>query len=253
MELGSMLEYIRLNPWIGVAGAFASIFSVILAILFFIKSRRIKKPVYFLGSQTVIVESDKKYPKLEIKYEGEPVSDFVVSKLLFFNRGAETIHFEDVSTADELRIEVPESVRIFDCVPVYEGEPSNLVSYNLDDNRVVFKFDYLDKNQGFIYYLYHEARSPKDMNLLGTIKGAGSPKKMISYEITEAIAMFAPLIISLYLTGFILSSFITDTLYRLLAILGGCIIVLPLTMVISYYFIVPLITRVPKTLGRHYS
>jgi len=154
-----------INYTIGILG-------LILAYYFYKKSIRIKEPVYSTKSNNLISGSVSTLENLNISYKRQKVENLTVSKILFYNRGAETITRQDTKTLNHLSIS-SETCRILDGSILQVNNPSNnlTVQYDNDNKNVHIDFDYLDTNQGAVIQVIHTGLSSNDLWMDGAIMG----------------------------------------------------------------------------------
>lgn len=186
MDLWSKLtEWLKENPWLTVLGFLLTLIGVILSIIFYIKSRRTKEPCHAIRSANLIQDFTSRFEKLEIKYAGEPISNFTTTKVAFWNNGKDTINDSDIVSADPLMIRVKDGYKIFDSNVLYTKQDANQFKIlpSEDGSHVLIQFDYLDRGEGGVIRLLHTGKSSCDIEFCGTIKGAGKPNRhLVSIE-----------------------------------------------------------------------
>lgn len=179
------MEQIDLNEiisyTIGIIGLISSIF-------FYLKSKKEKKPVYDIRTTQLLRKNITSIEKLDISYEGQELEDFSVTYISFWNAGRETIAGSDIVERDPLKINL-EGYKIYDYQIIIEEEKNNIYFEKEGVNVIKPKFDYLDKNQGFLLKIYHSGRLC-DFKLTGSIKGSrpiqkGYKKEVVTKTIFE--------------------------------------------------------------------
>jgi hypothetical protein len=162
---------------------------IILALTFYIKSKKDKRPEYSLGSSTLVRESASKIKGLELKYAGEPISNVTFTRLAFWNRGKQTIKGTDIARADPLLIKVGEGCRILDAEVFFQTNKANNVTLNILDDKSTIRinFDYLDYSEGALVGFYHTGILSKDVTFSGTIQGAGVFKQRRVPEVIQQL------------------------------------------------------------------
>lgn len=163
------LKGVATNPivgfWIGFIG-------IILAVIFYSKSRKLKRPIYWMRTFEIL-KGEEKFPKLSIAYENGIVNTVSLTKIAFLNAGNETIDSGDIAPKNPLRIEIGGSFKILDKSVVYTKNEAN--NFRLEEteqkNTLKINFDYLDKNDGAIFQIIHDGASPDAINIKGSIKG----------------------------------------------------------------------------------
>lgn len=155
-----------------VIGAIFFILSLIPAYYFYVKSIRNKEPVCSIKSNNLISGSVSTLDKLLIEYNNQRIQNLTVSKILFYNRGSETISKQDIQTINPLIIS-SDTCNIMDASLLQANYPSNnfSVTRKIETEDVFIDFDYIDKNQGAVIQIIHTGLSSEDLNINGDIKG----------------------------------------------------------------------------------
>jgi hypothetical protein len=161
-----------ISSFIGVILGFIG---VTLAIVFFLKSRRIKRPIYTIRSVHLIRDVSDRVDFLEIKYAGERIPNLTSSKITLWNQGRETIEGSDIAQADPLSIRTAKGLKILEARVLQSVNAANRldVSKNVDDSGASIRFDFLDYGEGAVIQVLHTGSSSSDLSVTGTIKGGG--------------------------------------------------------------------------------
>lgn len=170
-------EWLTENPWISALSLFLALLGIVLAIIFFIRSRRTKEPQYVIRSTNLMRDFTSRLEALEMTYAGERISNLTATKLAFWNNGKDTINGSDIASADPLMVKVNDGYKILDSSVLYAKNAANQFSINQSDDgsHVLIQFDYLDADEGGVIQLLHTGKSSDDIEVCGTIKGAGKP------------------------------------------------------------------------------
>ena len=185
----------------------------IIAIILYLKSRKVKKPIYFLRTFD-IAKRDKKIPKLKLIYEGHPVETLSITRIAVLNNGNETIDSRDVAKNDPLRIEISKNFKILDADFHYIRNQANDFSLETIEKQNIIKinFDYIDEGDGGIIQVIHDGAKSGDVSVGGSVKGAGGIVQRDDKEgAKEYILFFIPLAIAAF-TGMITAALISVTL-----------------------------------------
>lgn len=181
MELWLKLKgRLKENPWWGALGFLVGLLSIIIAIILFMIGRHTKEPIYAIQSTNLIQDFTSRFEALEIKYAGKQISNFTSTKVVFWNNGKDTINGADIVSAEPLIIRVKDGYKILDSNVLHPKKEYNPNQFSIkpseDGSHVLIQFDYLDKGQGGVIQLLHTGESSDDVEVCGTIKGAGKPK-----------------------------------------------------------------------------
>jgi len=160
-----------------LVGALIGIGGIILAIIFYRRSKRVKKLSYAVRSFSLVSSSTSSLPEFLATYKGCPVTNLTAVKMILWNSGNETLAYSDIAKADQIRISLPPKVEILDVRVNVPSNPANLlkVHRNPEINEADIKFDYLGPKEGALISLLHTGGSESKPTIVGTIKGQGSP------------------------------------------------------------------------------
>lgn len=161
-----------------------AILGIVLAIFFFIKSRKEKAPVYKTKTTQLVKNNLSSIEKLQILYDGETLQNLYLTKISIWNSGRETINKSDFVVRDPLIIDCQGDGIIYDFKIEYADERNAVSVTKIDSKNLKIDFDYLDKNQGLLLSVFHSTDS-SNLILKGSFKGArkievGYGKELIS-------------------------------------------------------------------------
>ena len=137
-----------------------------------IKSNKKKDPVYSIKSINVISDYSSKYNNLTVAYKRKKVENFTVSKVLFYNRGAETIDRQNLTTKHHVRV-VAVECQVLDARLLQANNLSSDFKVEVDklNGWVNIDFDYLNTNHGAVFEVIHTGTNSENIALVGDIKG----------------------------------------------------------------------------------
>jgi len=185
MESLEFVEWLAKNPWLVVTSYVIGILGVVLAVVFYYKSRKVKSPLYASKTTNIISARDlaKNARGLEIFFRGEGVENLSVTRVAFWNGGSDTINYSDVPSSDPIVVCLREECRIFEA-SVDAKKAANEFGVSIDDpTRVRLLFDYIDKNDSAILRILHTGTSSLDVQVKGSVKGAGPLKNALGIPI----------------------------------------------------------------------
>lgn len=171
-------NFIQSN-WMTIIFGIISIISLIYA--FF--SYRVKKPYWDRKSVTIIKEETfNKYKRLELLYDKQPIKNFTVSNVVFYNRGREPIRENDVSTPFSICID--DGYLILDYKVIYPKEYDQYnVGRNDTGNCICINFKYMEQNDGIVLQILHSGKSGRNINVKGKIIGSKITRRFGSYKL----------------------------------------------------------------------
>jgi len=188
------LQQIFSNPIWTFAALVVTIVAIILAIIFFIKGKKAKKPAYFIRSYNLVTDFNSKVTQLKMLYDNTPIKRLTASKIAFWNDGSETINKEDITETEPLMIQAVGDCEILDAKVIKEVNSVNKFHIEISNNKSVkILFDFLDKGQGGALQIMHTGKDSSDIKVAGFIKGAGEPKASYTTDLlTRIIRRLSP-------------------------------------------------------------
>jgi hypothetical protein len=156
-----------------------TVLSILLAFVFYFKSRRTRQPLYSVRSAHLIRNLQKRQGILEIRYAGEPIVNLTATMVALWNNGRETIDSHDIAPADRLRVRVADGLKILDVEVLNAINTANefSVSNSNDGSHAILSFNYLDRGDGAVIQVLHTGSSSRDVEVCGTIKGGARVRR----------------------------------------------------------------------------
>ncbi|GGK32346.1 hypothetical protein GCM10007962_28380 [Yeosuana aromativorans] len=207
-----------------------AILSILISIILYVKSKKEKEPVYLLRSFNLFKGNKKSLKDLSIDYKGEKVEKLTITNVSFWNKGKMTINKNDIVEKDRLRINFPKEIKILGADIVFEKNSINGFTTYVENetNSVFFDFDYIDKNQGMKFRIYHDGLPSDEISIEGSIKGVnkikngehtsefyadklfdntiGLPRKIMNNTVWKLyVILFIPIVIVIFFIGSISS------------------------------------------------
>ena len=252
MEFPQAISNFMQNPWIVLIFMSFTPISILLAIIFFIKSRRKKSFIYYLRNDSLIKDFIQKIEGLNISYSGKNINTLTVTKIVFWNNGTDTIIRNDVPNNNIFSITIENDFDILDASIIQIVNQSNDVKISSSSNSKIINidFDYFDKNEGFVLQLFHNGLDSDNIKINGAIKGFGEISKGRKNEnIMQTITKesFSPIIISAIIT-FIIPRLLSFELHIVLSII---FIFVPFTVLLGYIKY-KILYPVPKKLKKYF-
>lgn len=146
-----------------------SVFSIMLAIIFYFKGKKEKVPTYEIRCFPFIKEKIVNIDDIKIFYKDQPIKKLSVTILNFTNNGRDLINKGDVVDSDRLRL-VANNGCLFLSACILTGTNINNPSAIIKNNVVEIDFDYLAYGDVFDVLVYHNG-DDSDVSFHGTIKG----------------------------------------------------------------------------------
>lgn len=160
------------------AGFITGVLGIYCAWYFYAKALRLKEPYWSFKNTNLVRDSVSEVEDLEVLYKGEKIPSLSIGKVVFWNRGAETINGTDISTANPIRIEGLHETKILSAKVIKVNNFANQFKVEVDPIGIfaTIKFDYLDKNNGGIIEVVHTGKTVRSIFVTGSIKGVSQLK-----------------------------------------------------------------------------
>lgn len=152
---------------IGLLGLLVGIVSVVLVI-------RKKKAFYTIQSNNFINDKTRKFEKLSIAYDGNPINNFTLTNIKFWNNSDKPIIGDYVPKGDPLTITVKDNFEILDANVIKMTDANNVNEFaieRIDKKTMKINFKYIEQNEGLEISVAHTGKSTKDINFSGRIIG----------------------------------------------------------------------------------
>lgn len=176
MNLSQFIEWLASNPWLIITGFIITLISLLLAIIFYIKSKKVKLLCYAIRSQNIVRDLVSRIDLLEMLYDGKRIENLTATKIAFWNAGNDIIDKNDIVNNCPLTVNVEKGYKILD-VKTFNNDKGNQFSIKLSDDRshIDISFEYLAKNEGEIIQLLHTGKSEQDIKIDGRMKYSSKP------------------------------------------------------------------------------
>src|SRR5262245_54413665 len=120
MDLG-----IFISPLFGLINFALAIFGLIVGYILFLKSRRLKEPCWAMQTINLIQGISAQLSDLEVRFREQRVENISISRIAFWNQGAETIERSHIPAGSPLKIVTSkEEIRLLDARIVQTNHPS---------------------------------------------------------------------------------------------------------------------------------
>jgi hypothetical protein len=208
ISISEFLKWVGTNPWLSIMSFALAVLGIALAIIFYFKSKKVKKPCYAILSTNILKEMVSKIESLSILYSGEQISNLTVSKIAFWNAGRDIINSQDIAQLDQLKIQVTDNYKILNAQINYEKNKANNFKISIDNSQryINLNFEYLGKDDGVIIQILHTGLSNKDIYIVGTIKGAD---KLLQKQIILPIKVMTKVDLFIFLPFLILAPIVS--------------------------------------------
>ena len=169
MDLYSPTTQTWMNIFFGIVGVFGTVLAT-----FSILDRRSKRPWWHITTTPLIIDSISQIAGLDIRYNGQKIANLSQTNVKFWNSGKDPIRKSDIAPGDPLRLEIAEAVDVYNVSrPDTNNPPSRPeLVFEMEGGNVAFTFDYLERNQGIVFTVYHGSSKDGDFKVTGTVIGA---------------------------------------------------------------------------------
>jgi hypothetical protein len=161
------------NPVVGIAGSLASLFGVLLAVYFFIQSRRYRELVYYVNpARTVVVKTGEASRLRVLLGDRELRSDVTAAQIAIWNQGNEPIRSTNVLAPFTIRTNPP--TRLLEARirrKSREVVDISLDQTHLQDGVLAVSWNILEQGDGGVIQLVYEGQPGTQITASGVIEG----------------------------------------------------------------------------------
>src|SRR5450755_1640630 len=156
-----------------VIGIYIGIVGIILAYIFYVRSKEQIKPLIYIERTALIGKAQDLFPgSVEIRYNGKVVPVLSKARIVFWNGGRRTMEEDDIVRSDPIVVKFADpETRILDVRSVTTTRDVTNAKAILEDNCIRLSFDFLDQNDGLAFEAFYDCDSETKMILGGTVKG----------------------------------------------------------------------------------
>lgn len=184
----TLAEFVA-NPWIGLLGILIGIVSIFVSIALHMRGRKYKQPAFYKSTLKWYDGTNIPHKDIKLLFRGRPISRFAITNMAFWNDGNQTIVEGDFAPAEPLALKILEGVELFDIrVTAVTSDAINVYLNITEKDKsegtkvIPIRFDYLDKNDGFLVQLIHDAKSDEEIAFSGKILGVSAFKSSNLYS-----------------------------------------------------------------------
>lgn len=165
-----MLDFFTNTTLFNVVSFTIAILGILLALFY---GKRFKKPVYNIKSITLVNSNSKILPEITILYKGHQIKNLTYTQVAFWNAGNDVINNTDVAISEPIQATIDDKYEFLDAEIMYEAKKANNFSLVItpDKKHIRINFEYMAKDEGITFKLYHTGNSYKDVKIEGTVKG----------------------------------------------------------------------------------
>lgn len=191
------------NLLIALIGYVLAVLGVIATVTVYVLSRRGKDPSWAIRGINIVRGRESRVADLKILYKELPVESLTVSRVLFWNRGKETIRVGDI--AEPIQICASEDILLLN-VEVLKATNQAIqffVSPVQDNKFATLTYQYLDHNNGAVLEAVHTGTSSSGLVIKGKIIGATQIRRR-SVRIASVVSIvgWLPFVaLGVFLTG----------------------------------------------------
>lgn len=184
----------NIDTILGLIGMVLGILGILTGYIFYKKSLKLKEPCVSIKSFNIVDENVTSFDGLDVFYLGEKIKTMTISDVLFWNKGAGTVHRQDIAENDLIRISSKENCSILRANIITTNNFASGFSCLLDENKfdVIIDFDYIDQNQGCVIRVVHTGNNSDDILLLGSIKGTKllkiAPTSLMGHKTSDKLS-----------------------------------------------------------------
>lgn len=170
------------NPWLNIIFFALAIISIILAVIFYYKAIKSKKPIYDIETNRLVNNDLSGLKKIEIKYNNTIISNLSVTKIALWNSGKDSIRRNDIASSDPILVCTKDNIILYDFEIVHAKPVNNIVAEKISENSISISFEFLDFHEGIVLNVYHNGKNNNDIEIKGTLIGSEKISKAITKD-----------------------------------------------------------------------
>ncbi|MFC1888958.1 hypothetical protein ACFL4G_04295 [Thermodesulfobacteriota bacterium] len=173
-----MLDSLTANDLPSIASVVVGLIGVLLAVVFYIKGRRMKRARYSTVGRTLIETSTPTVDGLTLLYNDRALERVTVTKVAVWSAGTETLRQSDIASQAELAVQFKEGAEILSASVLYVSEVANKVWLKdkpvecVSGWEVPFGFEFLEPRQGAVLQFVHTGSWSHGVTVAGKIIGS---------------------------------------------------------------------------------
>ncbi len=178
-----------------IGGLFVGVVGTVLAILFYLKSRKFKAASYSIRSFNLLTNSLSTLPKFSAIYKDTPLANLTATKILLWNSGSEILSRSDIAQSDPIRIMLPDEREILYARVVSTSVPTNRANIEIPQhgsNICILRFEYLAPKEGCLISLLHTGGPDDQLRVEGMLKGFGAPRTYTPPKVLKFLSNVIP-------------------------------------------------------------
>lgn len=182
-----------------ISSLIVGIIGIILAILFYMKTRNDKQVFFEIKSANLISKFlTDRIIGLEVFLNKEKISDLSMSRIVIWNAGNKTINNFDIPENGRFYLLAKNNVKIFSIKIDENTDDFNNLKLIRDESKYFIDFEYLDSKQGFTIEVIHSGKDSSNFAFGGKLKGGFRLKQYSGFVMKRKFDPFL-----LYLTPFL--------------------------------------------------
>ena len=123
------------NPVLSLITLILAIAGFFCSIYFYVRSKKIKKPVYDINTTCLTHKDIQAVDSIEILYFGEKIESLSISKIALWNNGKDTIDFSDVAQQNPIRILIDSEYEFLSASIIYTKNAANNFNINIAPDK----------------------------------------------------------------------------------------------------------------------
>lgn len=162
-----------IDRWLGIIGVVLGVVGIVTGYVFYVRGRKAKEPYWTITTINLITGYSSIFKDLEIRYKGNEIPNFTVSKVVVWNNGRETIDRSDLTKVEPLCIRASSDAEILDAKILKVSNAASNFGIELlaDRKNILLGFDYLDFHDGAVIQIVHTGIHGEAIFVEGKIKG----------------------------------------------------------------------------------
>ena len=185
MHMSSFLTKWTLNDIPNIIGVFFGFVSILLAVYFYLRSKKTKILLYAQRSYRIITNRFSTIEGIQVSLFGEPVETVTLTRIALWNAGNDTIRDDDIPGLDQVRIVPTANSKIHKLSIIEMSNESNNMRINevkAPTTQWQVRFEYMDPGEGMVLEIVHDGTENSSFKVEGKLKGGKLRRSLTTKE-----------------------------------------------------------------------
>lgn len=166
--IDTLLSFVS-SPWGALLSVVVPVISGVIG--YFLRPKVRKEIGYWVRHDGIFRDVGNLFDGLEVKFQGETITNFTATKIVFTNSGNSTIEQSNFPASEPLGLKLADGFTFYGVNLLHSTNDANRFELQHASNTVSIKFEYIDPRDGCAIQVLHNSDDGKALSISGLIKG----------------------------------------------------------------------------------